>query len=180
MQDNRDIPYRACVAVMLFNARGEIWLGRRVPKWDNQQLNLPWQCPQGGIDPGEAPRDAAHRELHEEIGCNNIKLVAESRYWHTYDLPPEALGVALGGKYRGQKQKWFAARFLGDESEFNLIPPPPHKQEFDAWRWVPMDEVPGLVVDFKRAIYNAVIREFRPVVAREIGALPPSLDPERS
>jgi len=168
MRDVADMPYRACVAVMMFNAHGEVWLGRRVPKWDNHLLDMPWQCPQGGIDPGETPQDAAIRELREEVGCSNVALLAESQTWHNYNLPPEALGVALGGKYRGQRQKWFAARFLGDESEFNLIPPPPHKQEFDAWRWVPLDEVPQMVVDFKRAIYNAVIKEFRPLIAREL------------
>lgn len=169
MRDAADMPYRACVAVMMFNGCGDVWLGRRVPKWDNHLSAMPWQCPQGGMDPGETPEDAAYRELHEETGSSNVALLAESRDWHSYDLPPEALGVALGGKYRGQRQKWFAARFLGDESEFNLIPPPPQKQEFDAWRWVPVEQVPGLVIDFKRPIYRAILDEFRPVITRELG-----------
>jgi len=169
MPDPTTMPYRACVAVMLFNASGQVWLGRRVPKWDNGQPASPWQCPQGGIDPGENPEAAAHRELLEEIGSNNVTLLAQSHAWYTYDLPAEALGVALGGKYRGQKQKWFAMQFLGDESEINLIPPPPHKQEFDAWRWAAIDEVPGLVIEFKRHVYAAVIKEFRPVIAERFG-----------
>jgi putative (di)nucleoside polyphosphate hydrolase len=168
MLDPDEMTYRNCVAIMMFNGNGEVWLGRRVPKWDTHLPVLPWQCPQGGIDPGESPEDAAYRELLEEVGCNDVSMLSESQNWHSYDLPPEAIGVALGGKYRGQRQKWFAARFLGDESEFNLIPPPPHKQEFDAWRWVPMEEVPPLVTDFKRPIYRAVLDEFRPVIAREL------------
>lgn len=162
------MPYRPCVAVMLFNDAGEVWMGRRVPKWDEGKLISPWQCPQGGIDPGEDPEKAAHRELLEEIGSNNAEVLAQTREWYTYDLPYEALGVALSGRYRGQKQKWFAMHFLGEESDINLIPPPPHKQEFDAWRWVPMDEVPALVVPFKRDVYAAVIEEFRPVIARKL------------
>ncbi len=172
MPDPSSMPYRPCVAIMLFNETGEVWMGRRVPKWDQGKLDSPWQCPQGGIDPGEAPENAAHRELLEEIGSNNAEMLAESREWYTYDLPHEALGIALSGKYRGQKQKWFAMRFLGDECDINLIPPPPHKQEFDAWRWVPMDEVPELVVPFKRPVYAAVIDEFRPVIAPKLGLRP--------
>lgn len=159
-----DLPYRACVAVMLANSEGHVWMGRRVPKWDEGRLSSPWQCPQGGIDPGEDPGTAVHRELLEEIGSNNAEILAESREWYTYDLPEEALGVALNGKYRGQKQKWFAMRFLGHESEINLIPPPPHKQEFDAWCWVPLDKIPELVVPFKRLVYAKVICEFRAVI----------------
>lgn len=169
MPDPASMPYRPCVAIMLFNADGLVWLGRRVPKWDEGRLRAPWQCPQGGIDPGEDTRKAAYRELLEEIGSNNATVLAESRDWHTYDLPAEALGVALSGKYRGQKQKWFAMQFLGDDSEITLIPPPPHKQEFDAWCWVPLDEVPERVVDFKRPIYASVIEEFRPLVAEHFG-----------
>jgi len=82
MRDVADMPYRACVAVMMFNAHGEVWLGRRVPKWDNHLLDMPWQCPQGGIDPGETPQDAAIRELREEVGCSNVALLAESQTWH--------------------------------------------------------------------------------------------------
>lgn len=177
MSDPSALPYRPCVAVMLFNAQGEVWLGRRVPKWDGGQLASPWQCPQGGIDPGENPQDAAYRELVEEIGCDNVALLAESREWYRYDLPAEALGIALSGQYRGQAQKWFAMQFLGDESEINLIPPPPHKQEFDAWCWTPMDEVPRRVIAFKRPVYAAVIDEFRPIVAKQLGlSLPRTAD----
>ena len=169
MLDPDTMPYRACVAVMLFNDIGQVWMGRRVPKWDAGHLTSRWQCPQGGIDPGEAPEQAAHRELLEEIGSNNAEIVAQTRDWHCYDLPREALGVALGGKYRGQQQKWFAMRYLGDESDINLIPPPPHKQEFDAWCWVSLDTVTERVVPFKREVYAAVIEEFRPVLSEKLG-----------
>jgi len=169
MLDPSAMPYRSCVAVMLFNQIGQLWMGRRVPKWDEGSLTSRWQCPQGGIDPGEAPEQAAHRELMEEIGSNNAEILAQTRDWYSYDLPREALGVALGGKYRGQQQKWFAMRFLGDESDINLIPPPPHKQEFDAWCWVSLDVVPERVVPFKREVYSAVIEEFRPVLSEKLG-----------
>lgn len=168
MSDPAAMPYRPCVAVMLLNGTGAVWMGRRLPKWDEGKLASPWQCPQGGIDPGEDPKMAAQRELLEEIGSNNAEVLAESRDWYSYDLPNEALGVALSGKYRGQKQKWFAMRFLGDERDINLIPPPPHKQEFDAWRWVPVERIPELVVPFKRSVYAAVIDEFKPVIARQM------------
>jgi len=163
--DPSAMPYRPCVAVMLFNAHGEVFMGRRLPKWERDQIEAPWQCPQGGIDSGEDPATAAHRELREEIGSNNAEVLAESGTWHHYDLPPEALGLALSGKYRGQAQKWFAMQFLGDDSGINLIPPPPHKQEFDAWRWTPIADVPKLVVPFKRPVYMAVIDEFWPIVS---------------
>jgi len=169
MADPASMPYRSCVAVMLFNDYGSVWLGRRLPKWELAEVTAPWQCPQGGIDPGETPEEAARRELYEEVGCDNATFITESRTWHLYDLPPEALGIALKGKYRGQRQKWFLMQFAGDETEFNLIPPPPNKQEFDAWRWVPIDDVPKLVVDFKRHVYHAVIEEFRPVMERQLG-----------
>lgn len=169
MTDTATMPYRPCVAVMLFNSKGEIWLGRRVASVGTDLSTCRWQCPQGGIDPDESPEAAAMRELHEETGCTNAAILAESRDWYSYDLPGEAQGLALGGKYRGQQQKWFAMHFLGDESEFNLIPPPPHKQEFDAWCWASFDRAPDLVVEFKRSVYRSVIAEFRPIVAQQLG-----------
>jgi putative (di)nucleoside polyphosphate hydrolase len=117
-----------------------------------------WQMPQGGIDPGETPMQAALRELCEETGTDKAEIIAESREWLHYDLPPPLAGTAWGGRYRGQRQKWFLMRFVGQDIDINLDR---HEAEFDAWKWVPPAELPGLIVDFKRAIYVALLEEFR-------------------
>jgi putative (di)nucleoside polyphosphate hydrolase len=117
-----------------------------------------WQMPQGGIDPGETPAQAAFRELHEETGTDKAEIVAESRQWLHYDLPPSIAASAWRGRYRGQQQKWFLMRFLGDEADININI---HDAEFDAWKWVMPAELPGLIVDFKRAVYVALLEEFR-------------------
>jgi putative (di)nucleoside polyphosphate hydrolase len=117
-----------------------------------------WQMPQGGIDPGETPREAAIRELCEETGTDKAEIVAESRVLHRYDLPVEVAGQMWAGRFRGQKQLWFAMRFTGEDADINLATEHP---EFDAWKWVTAEELPGLIVPFKRAIYVAVLDEFR-------------------
>jgi putative (di)nucleoside polyphosphate hydrolase len=117
-----------------------------------------WQMPQGGIDPGETPREAAHRELAEETGTDKAEIVAESRVWHRYDLPAEIAGRMWGGRFRGQKQLWFAMRFLGNDIDINIATAHP---EFDAWKWVAPSELPDLIVPFKRTIYLAILDEFR-------------------
>jgi putative (di)nucleoside polyphosphate hydrolase len=117
-----------------------------------------WQMPQGGIDPGEAPREAALRELREEVGTDKAEIIAESRVLHRYDLPAEIAGQMWGGQFRGQKQIWFAMRFTGEDIDINLATEHP---EFDAWKWVAADELPELIVPFKRAIYVAILEEFR-------------------
>lgn len=159
--DPSSMPYRKGVGIMLFNEHGLVWIGRRLPKWEGDHSEYLWQCPQGGIDPGEEPAEAALRELEEEIGTANAQIIAETREWVSYDLPREKLGIALNGKYRGQQQKWFAMRFLGSDDEVNLEPVGDHKQEFDAWRWAELHELPELVVGFKRPVYETVIAEFR-------------------
>jgi len=117
--------------------------------------------PQGGIDPGEDPRAAARRELEEETGITDVEILGETAGWLTYDLPEHLIGVAWKGKYRGQKQKWFAVRYIGPDSAVVIDPPAgsPHKKEFDAWRWVPIDELEATVVPFKRAVYRGAIAE---------------------
>lgn len=154
------LPYRPCVGIFLLNSTGAVWVGRRLSKWDGDRSENMWQMPQGGIDEGESPRTAALRELDEEIGTSEARIIAESRQWLQYDLPPEALGTALKGKYRGQRQKWFAMRFLGRDEDIDIAAKPGHKAEFDAWRWAPVGELADLVVPFKRATYEAVVEEF--------------------
>ena len=162
-----DLPYRPCVGVVLLNRKGLVWIGRRIPKWeldarDDARL---WQMPQGGIDEGEDPEDAAFRELYEETGTRNATVLARTDSWLTYDLPSEALGLALKGLYRGQKQKWFAMRFEGADAEIDIAPETDEKPEFDAWRWEPIDNLPDLVVPFKRDVYEQVVRAFRHLAA---------------
>jgi putative (di)nucleoside polyphosphate hydrolase len=117
-----------------------------------------WQMPQGGIDPGETPREAALRELLEEVGTDKAEIVAESRVLHRYDLPAEIARGMWDGRFRGQKQIWFALRFMGTDADINVRTEHP---EFDAWKWVAPAELPGLIVPFKRAIYEAILDEFR-------------------
>lgn len=145
-------PYRPCVGIVLLNADGHVFTARR-----NDTYTDAWQMPQGGIDPGEEPRDAAFRELEEEIGTNHAALLAETEDWLTYELPDELLNVTWKGRFRGQKQKWFALRFLGSDDEINLETEHP---EFVEWRWSPMAEVPQFIVPFKRDVYVEVITRF--------------------
>ena len=148
-----DLPYRPCVGIMLFNRGGLVFVGRRI-----DQMVEGWQLPQGGIDEGETPAEAALRELEEEIGTGNAELLREHEDWLSYDLPGRLLGVALRGRYRGQRQKWLAMRFLGSDSEINVRTAEP---EFCDWRWLDIDTLPRLVVPFKRDTYTTVIAAFR-------------------
>ncbi len=157
------LPYRPCVGVMVLNSAGLVWAGHRirVANGELEDADHLWQMPQGGIDAGEDPFAAAVRELYEETGMRSVSLLAGAPNWINYDLPPELIGIALKGKYRGQTQKWFAFRFEGEESEITINPPPPgHEAEFDAWEWKAMDDLPKLIVPFKRGVYEEVIAAF--------------------
>lgn len=153
-----DLPYRRNVGAVLFNQSGLVFVARRADMPNAEGPAGGWQLPQGGIDEGEDPATAILRELEEEIGTRNAKVIGEHPEWLTYDLPPNLLGIAWRGQYRGQRQRWFAMRFLGDDSDIRLdLDPHP---EFDAWRWVTLGELPALAVPFKRAIYGTLIRSF--------------------
>jgi putative (di)nucleoside polyphosphate hydrolase len=158
------LPYRPCVGIMLVNRDGLVWTGRRLPKWSGDRSAHIWQMPQGGIDRGETPRDAAVRELREETNITSADIVGQIPQWLTYDLPETLLGVALKGKYRGQRQRWFAMKFWGDDSEIDIRPRDGGKAEFDRWSWRRPDELVGLIVPFKRDIYQTVITEFAHLV----------------
>ena len=144
--------YRPGVGILLFDRTGLAFVGER------SDAPGAWQMPQGGIDDGEDLREAALRELAEETGITKVEVLAEAPGWFTYDLPAEALGIALKGRFRGQTQKWFALRFLGTERDINLAQHQP--QEFDAFRWVPVDELVELIVPFKRDVYRQVVEAF--------------------
>jgi putative (di)nucleoside polyphosphate hydrolase len=144
--------YRPCVGVMLINPQGLVWIGRRFEKQNDDGVGKWWQMPQGGIDDGEDPAKAVMRELYEETAVTNAHIIAEAPRWYNYDLPEHLIGKSWNGKYRGQKQKWFALKFTGKDSEINLKPPG-HKQEFDEWRWAKMDEMLKLIIPFKHEVY---------------------------
>jgi putative (di)nucleoside polyphosphate hydrolase len=162
-----DLPYRSCVGIMVLNREGLVWLGRRIPEENSEYDGSPqlWQMPQGGIDKNEDPLPAARRELYEETGIRSASLIEEAPDWLTYDLPESLIGIGLKGRYRGQRQRWFAFRFKGEESEIRINPPPDgHPSEFDAWRWALMAEVPELIVPFKRPVYDKVVATFAHLV----------------
>jgi putative (di)nucleoside polyphosphate hydrolase len=151
-----NLPYRPCVGIMLFNQAGDVFVGKRI-----DQTVEGWQMPQGGIDKGETPTEAALRELQEEIGTDKAQIIGEMEDWVTYDLPPHLIGVAFHGQYRGQRQKWFALRFTGSDADIDLMA---HEPEFSAFQWVSLEALPGLIVPFKRETYKAVIAAFRNLV----------------
>lgn len=150
------LPYRLGVGIMLVNKDNLIFVAKRIDTTAEA-----WQMPQGGIDEGENPKAAALRELKEETGISNAEIIAESKDWHCYNLPPDLVLKIWGGKYCGQKQKWYVIKFLGAESEINLDGPHP---EFLAYQWVPIDQLPMLAVGFKRALYEALVKEFKPLL----------------
>lgn len=154
MSDTADLPYRPCAGVMLLNDRGEVFVGQRL-----DSVVEAWQMPQGGIDPGEAPLDAAIRELGEEAGIapDKVELVAEAPDELFYDLPEELIGRIWKGKWRGQRQRWFLFRFTGTDADVNIQTAEP---EFRAWRWVEPVQLPDLIVPFKRELYTQLLDIF--------------------
>ena len=147
--------YRRGVGVMLLNEHRHVWVGRRIDNTDEA-----WQMPQGGIDAGELPWETALREVEEETGIvpNLVEKLSEHPQQLRYDLPPELMGKLWGGKWRGQLQDWFVARFLGDDADVNIATKHP---EFSHWKWVEAESLPDLIVPFKRDMYRAIVAGFR-------------------
>lgn len=163
MSASAPLPYRPCAGVMLVNRDGRVFVGQRM----DSTLEA-WQMPQGGIDPGEDALTAAVRELGEETGvaADKVELIAEAEEDYTYDLPEEMIGKVWKGRWRGQVQRWFLFRFVGDDADIDIAT---EHQEFRAWRWIDVDDLPRLVVPFKRDLYEAVLAAFTP----HLGAAPP-------
>jgi putative (di)nucleoside polyphosphate hydrolase len=156
--DPDSLPYRPNVGAVLFAADGRILVARRANFPNAEGPAGGWQLPQGGIDADEDPAAAVLRELAEEIGTDRADIIGEHPEWLTYELPPALLGRALGGRYRGQKQRWFALRFRGTDADIRLDADP--HPEFDAWQWVALQALPALAVDFKRHIYEVLAKSF--------------------
>jgi putative (di)nucleoside polyphosphate hydrolase len=154
-EDIAKLPYRPCVGVMLVNALGEAFVGQRSDRDQDA-----WQMPQGGVEKGEAPDEAALRELEEETGVSRelVTIVAETRGWVPYDLPYDLVPHIWKGRFRGQEQKWFLMRFEGRDDQVKIET---KHQEFSQWRWLPVAELVPNIVPFKRAVYEAVVAEFK-------------------
>lgn len=148
--------YRPCVGIMLVNDANLVFVGQRIDTTAEA-----WQMPQGGIDEGETPQQAMFREMEEEIGTRRASVMAESADWLTYDLPDNLKGKLWKGKYHGQTQKWFLARFTGQDSDINLQTAHP---EFHQWQWVKPEQLPDLIVPFKQELYRKILQEFLPLI----------------
>ena len=167
-KDIEALPYRLSAGIALFNRDGRVWIGSRSDKdAEGEGDGNWWQMPQGGIDKDEEPFLAALRELYEETSVKSVSLIREAPEWFAYDLPADLVGQSWKGRYRGQKQKWFALRFTGKESEIDVRHPGggKHKSEFSEWRWEKLERLPELIVPFKRKVYVEVARVFADIGA---------------
>ena len=156
MQTNfNKLPYRSNVGIMMVNEKGYVFVGQRL---DNNQNA--WQMPQGGIDAGEDPETAAYRELLEETGVKkqDVRLVASASQWLSYDLPEDLIPILWNGKFRGQKQKWFLFKFLGEDGDINIATEHP---EFSKWKWISKENLLKEIVPFKKSVYENVLKEFK-------------------
>jgi putative (di)nucleoside polyphosphate hydrolase len=162
-----DLPYRPCVGMTVLNREGRAFIGRRSSGPEHIDEVHVWQMPQGGIDEGEDPYPAALRELHEETNIRSVEKIGEVPEWLTYDIPREIVGQAWKGRYRGQKQKWYCFRFTGAEREIDILNPGGgHEPEFIDWRWEPVENLPDLVVPFKRKVYERIVAAFGPLARK--------------
>lgn len=160
--------YRPCVGVAVFNRDGLVWIGHRSDAdAEGEGKGHWWQMPQGGLDDEEDPYQAALRELYEETSIKSVSLIAEAPGWLSYDLPDDLIPVSWGGRYRGQRQKWFALRFEGSDNEIDVVHPGggKFKPEFNRWRWEKLDQLPELIVPFKRPVYEQVVGAFKQISA---------------
>lgn len=151
-----NLPYRRCIGAFLINRDGRVLVGQRVDRAEPA-----WQLPQGGIEPNETPRQAVLRELAEEIGTDRATVIGEMPDWIAYDFPINLVGRLWNGRYRGQKQKWFALRFEGSDADIDVAAG--ERPEFREWKWVPMDSLPALAVPFKRQVYETLVDRFAPL-----------------
>ncbi|RCL03403.1 MAG: RNA pyrophosphohydrolase [Candidatus Tokpelaia sp. JSC161] len=163
------LPYRLCVGIALFNHEGKVWAGKRIFKEKNNknfEKSKLWQLPQGGLNKGEKPHEAAYRELWEETGIRSVEFIQEAKEWISYDFPSQLIGIALNGKYRGQKQKWFALRFTGTNDEISIdINRKGIVSEFDDWMWMNFQDIPDRVIPFKKDTYKQLVAHFLPILS---------------
>jgi len=157
-KDSAGLPYRPCVGIMLINQADQVFVAKRI----DTKVEA-WQMPQGGIDDGEKPQEAAFREMEEEIGTRNAKILHVHKGWLSYDLPEHLMGKVWKGKYGGQKMKWYLMRYLGQDHDIDLKTAHP---EFSAWKWLDMAKLPGTIVEFKRPLYTQLAAYFGPYIGQ--------------
>ena len=153
------LPYRRGVGMMIINHQNQVLLGQRV-----ESKYEAWQMPQGGINTAETPSSAVKREMLEELGSDKGKILAETKQWYSYNVPKFLIPKLWGGKYKGQKQKWFLIKFVGQDNEININT---ETQEFKEWKWVELDKLLYLIVPFKKLLYKAVLQEFLPLIYKK-------------
>ncbi|MEK6734658.1 MAG: RNA pyrophosphohydrolase [Pseudomonadota bacterium] len=154
----KKLPYRPSVGLMILNSKLEVFVGRRI-----DSRTEAWQMPQGGIDEGELPENTVFREMKEEIGTDKAEILAQTKQWYKYDLPSYLINKLWNGRYRGQRQKWFLLKYLGEDKDINI-----HEghAEFTEWKWIKMEELPQVIVSFKKSLYISVIEEFREILIK--------------